>query len=222
MDWVMERNRKLIHFLVFATAVIAALLIAAGAVYEVSIPSTRTELAGIGRPRIGRLEAKVELILIEDLRCGACSYFTQKIFSQIQEEFIDWGQAYWVLVPVAFLEGSEPVANAALGVYNLAPERFLSYVHALIDYLNESDSDDFLREELIEIAKEVGGIDLQLLGECINTNRYGPQLKENFEWAKKIMGTDFATPTLFVEGVKVKTTSIKAVQSRIEKLEKVR
>gem|GEM_PF-1274608 len=217
----MDRKPTFFHVLVIATAIGAASLIAAGAVYEVSTPPAmaNTQLTD-GRPRIGHLEAKVELVLIEDVRCGACQYFTQKIFPEIYEKYIETGRAYCVMVPVSFLDGSRPLSNAALAVYKLAPDRFLPYLHALLEFYCRRDVGYAVQKELLELAQNVGGIDLKRMRECIETNCFLPQLEQNFEWAKRILGRDFGTPTLFVNGIRSSTTSAEAIAAHIEKMEK--
>jgi protein-disulfide isomerase len=216
---VMGRKPSFIHILVLATAFAAATLIAAGAVYEVSTPIVKPNaVLTDGRPRIGRLEAKIELLLIEDFRCGACQYFTQKIFPEIYEKYIETGRAYCVMVPVSFLEGSEPLANAALSVYKLAPDSFLPYLHDLMDFFSKQEVGD-VQAQLLELAKNIGGIDLNRLKECIETNCFSPDLEQNLEWAKRMMGRDFGTPTFFVNGIRTSTSSVEAIEALIEKVE---
>jgi protein-disulfide isomerase len=217
----MDKKPSFLHVLVIATAIAAASLIAVGAVYEVSTPSatTSTQLTD-GRPRIGRLEAKVELVLIEDIRCGACQYFTQKIFPEIYRDYIESGRAFCVVVPVSFLEGSRPLSNAVLAVNKLAPDRFLPFLHALLDFYYRRDVGYAVQAELLEVAKIVGGIDLKRLKECIETSCFSTHLDQNFEWAKRMMGRDFSTPTLFVNGIRISATSAGSIAALIEKMEK--
>jgi protein-disulfide isomerase len=214
----MGRKRSFIQILVLATALIAALLIAGGAVYEASAtPGTRVMLVE-GRPRIGRMEAKVELVLIEDLRCGACRFFTEKVFPHIEREYIETGKAYCIMVPVSFLEGSKPLANAALAVYQIAPDRFLSYLHALFEHFNGRSSNGYESKALIDLAEKVGGIDLNQLRECIDSNCFALQLEQNLDWAKRIMGRDFGTPALYINGMKT-SPSLEKIKERIERLQ---
>jgi protein-disulfide isomerase len=208
-----------IHLLVIGTAIAAAALIAAGAVYEVSTPPamTRAEISD-ARPRIGRLEAKTEIILIEDFLCGPCQYFTQKIFPEIYEKFIETGHAYCIIVPVSFIEGSEPLANAALSVNRLAPDRFLPFLHALIDHISKRDDRKIEPALLLEVAQNVGGIDIDRLRKCIETDCFSLQLEQNLEWEKKMMGRSFGTPSLFVDGIRTSTSSIETIEAEIEKV----
>jgi protein-disulfide isomerase len=218
----MAKKPTFLQILVLTTALAASVLIAVGAVYEASAPPQTSELLAEGRPRIGRLEAKIELVLIEDFRCGACRYFSEKIFPHIQKTYIDTGLAYCVIVPVSFLDGSEPLANAALAVYKLAPERLLPYMHALFDHFNGRESNGMEPKEVIEVAEKVGGIDVKRLRELVEANAFAMQLEKNLDWAQRIMGRNFGTPAFYVNGMKTSTSSIEAVIRRIEKLERDR
>jgi len=218
----MERKPVLIRFLVAVTAAAAAVLIAIGAMYKVSIPYARVNaLQTEGRPRIGQLEARVQLLLIEDLRCEACQYFTQEIFPEIYERYIQTGRAYCVIVPVSFLEGSHYLANAALSIYQLAPDHFLSYLHSLVDFDNENEAGDDIQAQLVKLAEKFEGIDFGRLRNLIETNRFLPELERNFEWAKSVMGKNFGTPAFYVNGIRT-PTSIEAIEAQIEKAERKR
>ncbi|MBF8263475.1 MAG: dsbA [Parachlamydiales bacterium] len=216
----MDRKPTFIHLLVIATAVVSALLIAIGAVYEASVPLETNELRAEGRPRIGRLEAKVEMVLIEDPRCGACYYFMENIFPEIYEKYIETGRAYCIVVPVSFLEGSEPLANAILAVNKQAPEQFLAFLHAVFVHFHGRESNGWEQKEVLDVAQSVGGIDLKRLRDCILTNCYSKQLEQNFDWGKRIMGRDFGVPTLYINGMRTSIRSADAIGERIEKLEK--
>lgn len=217
----MDKKPAFTHFLVIATAVGAALLIVFGAIYEASAPAKEDgSMAEESRPRIGRRDAKIEMVLIEDLRCGACCYFTEKIFPDIYEKYIATGRACCIVVPVSFLEGSEPLANAALAVNKIAPERFLAFVHAVFRRFNGIKSDGLEQNGVLEAARSVGGIDIDRLKECVLADCFSKRLEENLEWAKRIMGQKFGTPALYVNGIRTSTRSVALVSDRIEKLEK--
>lgn len=215
----MEQKPGFLHFLVIATAIISALLIAVGAVFEAQAPQETNEILSEGRPRIGKLEAKIEMVLIEDLRCSACHFFSEKIFPDIDKEYIQTGRAYCIVVPVSFLEGSEPLANAILAVYKLSPERFVDYWHAVFEHFNGREYNGREILELMDLAEEVGGIDLNLLRQYLETDHFSLQLKENIDWARRIMGRNFGTPALYINGLRTSTGSVEAVKARIDKLE---
>ena len=218
----MGKKHTFLQILVLSTATVAALMIAVGAIYEASASWKPTDLQTDGRPRIGRLEAKIEMVVIEDFRCGACRFFTEKIFPHIQSDYIDTGKAFCIVVPVSFLEGSKPLANASLAVYKIAPDRFVSFWHAIFNQFYGRRSNGMEQKEILEIAEKIGGIDLKKMREYVESNAFYPQLDQNLDWAKRIMGNDFGTPALYVNGIRTSTSSVESIQERMEKLERER
>ena len=163
-----------------------------------------------GNPVIGLPQAPVGLILVEDFHCHFCRIFSLEIFPKIQEQFLDTGLAYCVYVPVAFLAGSKPLANAALAVYHHAPDRFVPYMHALFEKSAKEN-------DLIPIAQQIGGIDLDTLQTCIETDCFSEQIEGNLSWAKQLMGPNFSVPALFVNGVRTPTSSFDVIAKEIER-----
>ena len=215
----MGKKHTFLQILVLATATVAALMIAVGAIYEASASWKLSDLQADGRARIGRLEAKIELVVIEDFKCGACRFFTEKIFPKIQQTYIDTGKAFCIVVPVSFLDGSKPLANAALAVYKIAPNRFVPFLHAMFDHFYGRRSNGMEQKELLEIAEKIGGIDLKRLRDSVESNAFYPQIEQNLDWAKRLMGNNFGTPTLYINGIRTSTGSLEQVQESLSKLE---
>lgn len=165
-------------------------------------------------PTLGYANAKIEIVLFEDFRCSACQYFEQEIFPQIVSKYIKTGKVKFIVVPLAFLKNSEIVANAAWAVFEQNPNQFFPFAAEIFRYSlkNELNSDD-----LIKIASQVGGIDLVKLESCIDKDCYFDVLEKNLEWAQDVMGSDFKTPTLYINGAKSSARSFKAIQAQIER-----
>ena len=104
----------------------------------------------------------------------------------------------------------------ASAVYRQSPNRFLLFIQ---EVFTRCLADDELGEmELLEIAKDVGGINMGRFRECLDTHCYYEELEKNLHGARKLMGRDFATPTLYVNGIYTPTSSFRAMQNRIEKI----
>jgi protein-disulfide isomerase len=211
----MNGKNSRLQFLVIVTSLAAALIIAVGAYFEASSAPSSQIVGGSGRPRIGQLSAKIEILVIEDIRCQACQFFTEKIFPRIHEKYIETGRAYCIIVPVSFLEGSRRLANAALAVHHIAPEKFLSYYQELFSLKDQELNKDLL----LSLAKKVGNIDVGKLSDCIETECYSRDLEENLAWAQRIMGRHFGTPALYINGMKISALSFEQISQKIEKLE---
>ncbi len=203
-------------FHVLATAAAALLLLLSGAIYEGFRVPKAIRLDTAGHPTIGNASAKIEMILFEDFRCSHCCTFSSEIFPQINSKYITTGDARYTIVPLAFLKGSKPIANAALSVFHSSPSRFIDFLDQIA---TRCQSGEILNERsLIGIAKVVGGINLSKLQECLDTQCYNHELEKNLQMAHKIMGKNFGTPSLYVNGVLTSTASFRAIQLRIESL----
>lgn len=197
--------------LVLATAALAFSFLTVSAVYQSAQESREIAIEAKKFPTIGT--GSIEMIVFEDFRCKTCRTFTESIFPQIASHYILSGRVKYTFVPVAFLQGSKPLANAALGVYRQAPERFFAFVHELFK-IEKATS-----QAILDAAKKVGHLDLALLKECIDQELYYQELDENLAWAKEQIGNRFGTPLLLINGVPTSTQSFQAIEERIREIE---
>ena len=170
-------------------------------------------IGGRGFPTIGETSAPVEIILIEDFQCRNCRTFSQKIIPRIQSEYVRPGRARFVLVPVSFLAGSQVIANAALEVYKQNPERFFAYLKEILNHKREVG-----KKDLIALARKVGGIDPIKLQYCIEKGCHNQELEKNLSWAQGVMGGQFRTPALYINGAPGSTFSFEAIQYQIDQI----
>lgn len=197
--------------LVLTTAMAAALFMSILGIQQAGRLPERIAIDTMGQPSVGTGE--IELVVFEDFCCTNCRTFTEEIFPKIASEYVDTGRARLTVIPVAFGEKSKPLANAAIGVYKMAPDRFVPYILELLHSKAES------REGMLKAAETVGGIDLKTLADCIDNHLYYKEIDQNLTWAKRLMGEEFGTPTLFVSGVMTSTASFDAVADRIRQVE---
>ncbi|MBS0626134.1 MAG: thioredoxin domain-containing protein [Verrucomicrobia bacterium] len=201
------------QILVLGTAAFAMVTAGAGAtILAFSLPEA-VHIETAGCPCVGKKEAPVEIVLFEDFRCSTCRTFNETVLPEIETKFISSGRAKFTLIPLAFLRGSKPMANAALAVYQMAPDRFLPYVHTLFQAHAPLD-----QQGLLEAAQRVGGIDLVKLEACLASHCHYAELDRNMEIAKEVMGKDLGTPALYVNGVSTSTSSFEAVRSVVDKV----
>ena len=161
-------------FLVLATTAAAIALFAGGILYEFFRWPDRLAVEARGNPTIGKNVAKIEMVIFEDFKCSHGCAFSKEIFPEIKEKYVDTGIARYTIVPVAFIEGSKPIANAVWEVYRQNPEGFYPFLREVIARCDEN-----LRGgELLEIARSVGGIDMARLEECMQTGCHYVELEE--------------------------------------------
>ncbi|OGN56762.1 MAG: hypothetical protein A3D96_01760 [Chlamydiae bacterium RIFCSPHIGHO2_12_FULL_44_59] len=159
----------------------------------------------------GNANAPVEVVLIEDFQCTNCRIFSKKLIPQLQKGFIDSGQVRLMIVPVAFLRGSQMVGNAACEIYRQNTQNFFPYLYSILEMEGEPKPADLLR-----FARRLRGIDLDKLQECIDRGCHSEELHKNLDWAQQFMGAQFRTPALYVNGDAGSTYSFEAVKHQIE------
>lgn len=214
----MTRRFRIKKTLVVATIFAALLALAAGFFFRGKGTVNTAALEIPGCPILGKKDAPIQMVLFEDLRCIGCREFNLEILPFIQTKYIEPGLARFTIVPLAFLPGSKPLGNAVLAVNKIAPSRVASYVHALSQETIEGNTDVVLQQKLMNLAKAIGGIDLLELKSCIVTDCHYSRLDENFELAKKIMGSNFSTPTLYINGTPITTNSLQSIEAKMELL----
>ncbi len=185
-----------------------------GAAYQDSLQlPAPLVLTTTGFPTTGNPAATVEIAVFEDFRCHNCRAFNEKQVPQLEAQYVATGKARYTMVPLAFMRGSKPMANAALAVYHSTPDRFFPYAKELFLFPEGKKVTD---TALLEIAQKVGGINLANLQKALETRKYYAELRENLEWAQGILGKDFRTPALYINGIPTPTASYDLIQMRIE------
>lgn len=192
-----------------------------GAVFFVFLSATITHFAFPKQPlntkssfpSFGRSNAPIEVVLIEDFQCKNCRAFSKKLIPNLQKSYIQSGKVRFTLVPVSFLRGSQLIANAALEVYTQNPKQFFPFLRGILEH-----EGDVRKSDLIRIARRLGGINLQKLQHCMDTGCHNKELDKNLTWAQSVMGAQFRTPALYVNGDIGSTYSFEAVKYQIEKI----
>lgn len=203
--------------LVLLTAAVAFSSLSAAAVYRALRLPAPIVLKIEGCPMIGKSDAKVELALFEDFCCSNCCAFSQTVFPEIAHHYLETGRARCAWIPLAFIQGSKPFANAALGVYRQAPERFFPFICEIFSHFRGRAANE---AEILEVARKVGGIDLAQLEACVKNRSFYEELDKNLHWARRLMGRQFGIPALYVNGIPTSTASFQEVAKRIERLER--
>lgn len=201
--------------LVLATLGVALLILGALLFWHKAPPPGQIAFEFAGMPTLGNEGAPLEFVVFEDLRCGSCRQFSQDVFPEIESHYIATGKARYTFIPVAFIQGSKRLANAALAVHASTPHRFFPYLERLFA---EFSDDGATREQLVELAMQVGGIDLRFLSHAIATRQFYGELDRNLKMAKKTLGNDFGTPALYVNGFPLPTRSFEALEKKIQKV----
>lgn len=186
-------------------------MFALGIYHAVTLP-TPVVIDTTNQPSIGEKEAPVEFVLFEDFQCYSCQLFSQTIFPLIKLYYVDSGKARFVQIPLAFMKNSKILGNAALAVNEISPDKYFEFADKIFKMNDPSP------EKLLTIAKEVGGIDLDDLEKAMESRAFYDQLDQNETMAEDIMGNSFATPSLYIDGIKTSTKSFEAIEARFERI----
>lgn len=153
-------------------------------------------------PMLGSVEAPVQMVLFEDLSCCECREFHLSVLPQIKSRYIETGKVKCFFVVLAFLENSMPLAQASLAIYEKNPEQFFPFVAEI-----------FSRGE----GNGLGGIDEDLLRQARSSAHLSETIDANDALGKKWMKSDYATPTVFINGVMVKDSTAEVIFEEIER-----
>ena len=168
-------------------------------------------------PTIGLSNAPVHMVLFEDLLCYNCRLFSHNVLPEIKKNYIDTGKVKCTIILLAFMKGSQFPANAALCVNKTNPGKFYDYMQKLHEFQAEDEKDWESRSNLIQIASDIGDIDLLQLRLCIRQKSCYDELQRNMEIAKTTMGKNFGTPAVYINGAPLNSLSYDAIEKEIEK-----
>jgi protein-disulfide isomerase len=181
-----------------------------GASFAAPQHTTPTELAD-GRS-LGAADAPVQLDLWSDFQCPSCRTFSDRIAPQLVDAFIRPGEARLSFRDAAFL-GSESFTMAGAARCADAQGAFWPY-HDLL-YANQppQESGWFTGQRAAEMAAFLG-LDVGALTDCLADP--ATELAVLSERNDGVREGVSATPTLFVNGVRVAALDWDAVSAAIE------
>ncbi|MEN1937421.1 thioredoxin domain-containing protein [Paenibacillus sp. 102] len=134
------------------------------------------KLPSIGnQPTLGKEDAQVSIVEFGDYKCPACKAWGERIFPQLQKDYIDTGKVKFSYVNVLF-HGTESKlsALAAESVYKQDPQSYWIFHKELFNAQPENHDDPWITsEKLLEIARTYTP--------NINVNKLEEDLKQQAE-----------------------------------------
>jgi protein-disulfide isomerase len=213
--------RKIPHSLFWFT--IASLAIASGIAFyfaEQQLPS-QIELNVTGQPTLGNKNAEVHVVLFEEPKCPHCARFTEKVFPKLKGHFIDTDKITFTIVPVSFIKGSMPAAQALLCAYKQDSNRpndklFFTFLDYMYKNQGDENSDWANPDNLQKMAKEADpAINIAKLKRCFDDESLRAQIEKNTQYGSHLMG-HLITPTIYVNGMKADDVSYETVSKLID------
>ena len=185
--------------LVIGTLIVAVILVALMAGYSPGESAKSIDTSG--QLQLGKPGAKVKVVLFIDLRCGTCQYYEEQIFPLIKRRYIDNNLIEYTVIPIAFLNGSTRLATGYYCTRQQKPDLGMDYIQAT-----------YAKDDVPYLP----GINSGKLDRCIGSTRAHQYVENNMEIAEKAMGKHkVATPTLYVNGVKVSEPTYTAISNAI-------
>lgn len=205
------RRRKIL--VLFTCALFFAGVLSLG-LYRAILSPKPIVISAKEHPALGREDAQVEMVVFEDFLCHTCRYFSMEVFPAVQATYIDKGLVRCLMVPLAFSQLSNKIANAALSVFYQAPDSYFLFIQAF--FLRYSDMKRLEIKDLVELASEIEGIDLIDFENSVRTGRFDSQLAHNLKVAKKAMKKNLRTPAVFINGFPIPGISFQSLSEQIE------
>ncbi|MCI5052252.1 MAG: thioredoxin domain-containing protein [Simkaniaceae bacterium] len=133
------------------------------------------------RPTLGSNEAKVKIVVFEDVLCPECIYYSNHAFPLIKMDYIDTGLVHYTMIPLCFLGVSDELTQRLICLYHKDANRFWQ-VH---------------REMMLEL-KNTGQFKVGKLEPCSHPE-HRREIDENNALAEEVMG-EIVSPAIYIDG----------------------
>lgn len=202
-----SENNKLIKITILCVLVLVAiasvsllyfrpLLIRAHLPKPVKIDTTH-------QPTLGNPNAKIHIVVFEDLKCVNCARFNNTVMPYIKKRYIDPGRAKYTMINLAFISGSLPAANTAHCIYMQNPASFFDFVDMIFHNQPPEEQNWATIPALMTLAAKIQGMNTDQLASCMIDNTYAPLIENNLKQAMKLMNQAVETPAIYVNGIRV-------------------
>jgi len=155
------------------------------------------------QPQLGNREAKIHLVVFEDLKCTNCARFNNTLLPMLKSKYIDNGIANYTVINLAFVKGSLPAANAARCIYMQKHDAFFTFIDLIYKKQPPENENWATLPTLLTIAANVPDINTDQLAACMIQSPYTDFINNNLMLAMKVIKPQVSTPTLFINGIRV-------------------
>lgn len=179
-------------------------------------------------PTIGNPYAPINITVFEEPSCLACAEFSNEVFPLLKERYIDTGEVSFTLIPVCFIKGSKPAAQALLCVYHHDSSKpdvnaYFQYFHNMLLYPKEEGRVWATPEVLSELVEGVvthsgRKINAEGLMQCVKSQKYMEQIRKNNIYGSKVLGGELATPTAVVGDYLVEDPTFDEIERVIKQI----
>lgn len=171
------------------------------------IPPVVQKITTDNQPFKGKLTAPVTVVMFSDFQCSACSA-THPVLQEVLASYADKIRFVVRDFPLVQIHENAYRAATAAAAAN-AQGKFFEYTEIL--YANQNQLDD---KSLIEYASRAG-LDVKRFEADLKSGKFVPEIEKDIADGKAL-GLS-GTPTIFVNGVKVRTLSAEGFRRAIDK-----
>ncbi|HSH24957.1 MAG TPA: thioredoxin domain-containing protein [Massilibacterium sp.] len=155
------------------------------------------------QPMLGNENAKIKVAEFSDYKCPACKYFTEEIFPQLKEDYIDTGKIQFYSLNLKFIgQDSKKAALIGEAIYQQNNDAYWKYNELIYKHQDEKEqvwaSTDFLYNLIQENIPE---IKIEQLKEDVEKNEIAQNVEQDTTAAETLQLQ--GTPALYINGVEV-------------------
>ncbi|MCJ7840191.1 DsbA family protein [Lederbergia sp. NSJ-179] len=218
----MNNKKLMIITIIVVVVAVAAIVILTKKINQSDQENVQVEQPNIeNQPTLGMEDAPVSIVEFGDYKCPGCKAWTERVFPQLEKDYIKNGDVKLSYVNVLF-HGDESfrAALASESVFKQDPEAFWDFHEGLYQAQPATQQHDekwVTTEKLLEIAKEtVPNIDLDQLEKDIEEQGTKAEVSIDEQLVQK--HNIESTPSVIVNGVLVKDPfDYEAISNLIEK-----
>lgn len=176
------------------------------------------------QPTIGYPKALVHVVVFEEPKCPECKRYNNIIYPVIKKNYIDTSKIKYTMFTVSFIPNSMPAAVALLCAYHKEKnypnsELFFTFLDYMFAHQPKESEDWATLENLQEMAKNASpAINLDKLKDCVEHEGHRVQILKNTEYGASLMDGRLSTPSMYVDGIRVKEMSVESISDLINQL----
>lgn len=149
---------------------------------------------------LGDQDAPIHIVEFADFKCPGCKKWDERVFPQIQQEYIDTGKAQFHFINFPFIgDDSDLGAAAGEAIYKQDHAAFWKFYDALYEAQQSTDQVWITEELLVRIVKEkLPEIDVKQFQKDLNSEAIQKKVQQDRDLALelKVQGA----PTIYVNG----------------------
>jgi len=214
-----DQQRRLITVMVIVGI---ALIIMAIIVVPSLIPAEVATITPVARPQesgreLGSASAPVVVEVFSDFQCPACARFAESVEPLIVNSYVADGRVRFIYRQYPFLDDrvsrkeSDQAANASMCAADQG--RFWDYHDTLFANWSGENQGAYANKRLVAMAEALN-LDMGAFNSCFDDNRFEADINADLALGEQY-GVN-ATPSIFVNGVRVESPDPTSIQQAIE------